>query len=483
MSETLSLADGFAPPSEDTWLDLVRKTLKGAGPETLVSETKDGLKVEPLYRDGPAAAVRSPVRDPVRPWDIRTGVRHPYPARANADILADLEGGASSVLIKLDPTGNNGVAVGSQDDLARVLEGVMLDIAPVALNAGFMGVDAAEWLGALAKNAPEAPLAFHLDPLTQFAQKGQSPGPIESHLVAGATAALRLSRAYPKATTFLAAGRIVHEAGGSEAQELAFALSSALAYARALVRAGASADEAFAQIALGLSANAEYFTVIAKLRAMRILFAKITRASGADAARPARIEVRSSFRMLSRLDPWTNLLRLASAGFGAGVGGADAIVLSPFTEALGLPGPLARRQARNIQLVLMEESHLGRVADPAGGAWFIETLTDQLARAAWKKFQAIEAAGGLIEALSAGMIQSEAAATAAAEAQAVRDKRREILGVTRFRNPDEAALEIETADPAAFAVPSPDPKKPGPNSACPPLKPHRLAEAFEEAAP
>lgn len=479
MSETLSLADSFAPPSEEAWLELVRKTLKGAGPETLVSATRDGVPIAPLYREGPAAPVRSGVRDAVRPWDIRTGVRHPDPQRANTDVLADLEGGASSVLVKLDPKGNNGVAVGSQADLARVLDGVMLDLAPVALNAGYMGVDAAEWLGALAKNAPEAPLAFHLDPLTQFAQKGSSPGPIESHIVAGATAAVRLSRAYPKATTFLAAGRIVHETGGTEALELAYALSAAVTYAKALVRAGATVDEAFAQIALSLSANAEYFTVIAKLRAARVLWAKVSAASGADGARPAKIEVRSSFRMLSKLDPWTNLLRLASASFAAGVGGADAIVLSPFTEALGLPGPLARRQARNIQLVLMEESQLGRVADPAGGTWFIETLTDQIARAAWSKFQAIEAAGGVIEALSAGLIQSQVAASAATEAQRVTDGARQILGVTKFRNPDLGAIEIDTADPAAFAVTGPEIKKPGPDSSCAPLKPQRLAEAFE----
>lgn len=482
MTGTLSLAEGFGAPSEEAWLELVRKTLKGAGPETLVSRTRDGIDIAPLYRDGPAAAVRSPIRDAIRPWDIRTNVRHPNPVRANADILADLEGGAASVLVKLDPKGAAGVAVGSQEGLARVLDGVLLDLAPVALNAGFMGVDAAEWLGALAKGAPNAPLTFHLDPLTQFAQKGSSPGPIESHLVAAATTALRLSRTYPKATTFLAAGRIAHEAGGSEALELAFALSSAVAYAKALVRAGATADEAFAQIALSLSANAEYFTVIAKLRAMRILWAKVAKASGADAARPARIEVRSSFRMLSRLDPWTNLLRLASAGFGAGVGGADAIVLAPFTEAIGLPGPLARRQARNIQLVLMEESHLGRVADPAGGAWFLETLTDQLARAAWTKFQAIEAQGGLIAALTAGSIQADAAASAAAEAAAVAAGERQILGVTKFRNPDLASIDIDETDGASFAVPAPDVKKPGPDSACAPLKAQRLAQAFEGEA-
>jgi methylmalonyl-CoA mutase len=480
LSQTLDLAAGFEPPSEAAWLELVRKTLKGAGPETLISTTSGGLPIEPLYRDGPTTAVRGPVRDPVRPWDIRTGTRHPDPARANADILADLDGGAASVLVKIDPTGKNGVAIGDQAGLGRVLDGILLDLAPVALNAGFLGVDAAEWLAALAKNAPEAPLAFHLDPLTAFAQRGSSPGPIESHIIAAATTAVRLSRAYPKSTAFLAAGRIVHEAGGSEAQELAFALASALTYAKALVRAGATPDEAFSAIALGLSVNAEYFAGVAKLRAARILWAKLVGASGADASRPAIIETRSSYRMLTALDPWTNLLRLASAGFAGGVGGADAVVLSPFTEPLGLPSALARRQARNIQLVLMEEAQLARVADPAGGAWFLETLTDDIARAAWKAFQAIEAAGGLIAALSSGRIAADVATVAAAQVQAVKDKRQDILGVTRFRNPDLSQVDVETVDPGPLAVTSPDPRKPGPDSACQWLTPVRLAAQFEE---
>ena len=482
LTETLTLADSFPAPSREAWVALVEKTLKGGTVESLRSETRDGLTVEALYRDGPASPVRAEPRDPVRPWDIRTNHRHPDPARANRDVLSDLEGGAASVLIKIDPKGESGVAIGSQDGLARVLDDVMLDLAPVALNAGYRGPEAAEWLAALAKGAPEAEPYFHLDPITQFAQKGASPGPMESHILHGATTAVRLGRAYPKAGLFLAAGRIVHEAGGTEAQELAFAMASGLAYVRALTRAGATIDEAFAGTVLGVSATAEYFNTIAKLRAARLLWAKIAKACGADSARPARIETRSSYRMLSKLDAWTNLLRLASAGFGAGVGGADAIVLAPFTEPLGLPSPLARRQARNIQLVLMEEANLGRVADPAGGAWFLETLTDDMARAAWTHFQAIEAQGGIIKALEAGTIQSEVAHAAYVQATQVAQGKQDILGVTKFRNADTSALDIEIADASAFATPAADPRKPGPDSAAKAMKPHRLAEAFEEAA-
>lgn len=456
---------------------LVDKTLKGGSMDKLSSRTRDGLVIAPLYREGPAAEVRAAPADPARPWDLRALVAHPDPARANADILVDLENGAASVLVRIDPTGRTGVAVASQIDLARVLDGVLLDLAPVALEAGYLGPEVADWLGALAKNAPAAPLNFHLDPLSSFAETGVSPGPIDSHLIAAATTAVRLGRTYPKAGLFLASGHVAHEAGATEAQELAFALASALAYAKVLVRQGTSIVEAFSRITLSLAADADYFATVAKLRAARVLWAKLAGACGADA--PARIEARSSRRMLANQDPWTNLLRLTSAGFGAAVGGAEVVVMGAYTDALGLPTTFARRQSRNTQLVLMEESHLGRVADPAGGAWFIESLTDDLARAAWTRFQAIEAAGGIIATLTSGAIAADIAEAAKAQTASIATRQQGLVGVSEYPDLAETPAEVETPDPKPFAKASPRVDKPGPDSACPPLKASRVAEPFE----
>ena len=160
--------------------------------------------------------------------------------------------------------------------------------------------------------------------------------------------------------------------------------------------------------------------------------------------------------MLSRLDPWVNLLRLTAAGFGAAVGGADAILLEPFTQPLGRPTEFARRQARNAQLVLMEESGLARVEDPAGGCWFLEAQTDQLARAAWSLFQQIEAAGGLAEALKAGLIAGWAMAGREALAAEAASGASKLVGVNVFRNPDEAPVAVDGLDPAPFARAAPD---------------------------
>jgi methylmalonyl-CoA mutase len=471
MVDATLLDPGFPRADEDAWRALVAKTLGDKPYAALQRHTAEGLPIEPLYTQAaqPAAFPPRPVGE--RPWDLRVASRHPDPARANAELLADLAGGASSLTLKIDPTGEDGVAVGSTDGLARVLKDVVLELAPVGLDAGFLGAKAADWLHGLAKSSPGAKLNFHLDPMSAYAETGASPGPIESHLVSAATVAMRLAESYPQAELFLASGRVVHEAGGGEAAEIAFAAASALVYARAFVRAGASMSDAFARITLSLSADADYFLTVAKLRAARAVWARMASACAADPK--ARIDARSSRRMLAAKDAWTNMIRLTAAGFAAGVGGADAVTLGAFTDALGLPTAFARRQARNAQLVLMDEAHVGRVTDPAAGSGYVEAMTDQIARAAWAKLQAIEGAGGLITALAAGDIARDIATTNAARGEL------RILGVNAFPPTEEAPVELEPA--SAQAVDAPSPRLPGPDSTCPPLKPIRLAAAYEAA--
>jgi methylmalonyl-CoA mutase len=468
----VTLSSPFPTATYEAWRALVAKTLGETPFESLEKVTVEGLKISPLYEPAHAAAgFPSQPFDVERAWDVRTLTAHPDPATANAELLRDLEGNAASVIVRLDPTGEAGVAVGSAEGLARVLAGVVPEFAAVALDAGFLGPRAADWLGSFAKASPGAKLAFHLDPLSALAESGASPGPVESHLASAATVATRLAETYPQAQLFLASGRVVHEAGGGEAAEVAFAAASALAYAKALVRAGAPMPEAFARITLGLSADADYFVSIAKLRAARAVWARIARACGADAR--ARIEARSSRRMLAAQDAWTNMIRLTVAGFAAAVGGADAVVSGNFTDAIGLPTAFARRQSRNLQLVLMEEAHVGRVADPAAGAGYVEALTDEIARAAWADFQAIEAMGGIIAALTSGHVADLVDAAKAARPEP------KIVGVTAFPPEKAAPVEVERATPRPVEAPSP--RLPGPDGACPPLKPMRLAEAYEAA--
>lgn len=467
-----------ARPDAAAWRALVERSLKGADfDERLVWRTPDGLAVQPLYP--PAAQPNVPAlsaADPSRPWDVRTRTRHPDPARANRDALADLEGGAASIVLSLGP---EGVGVNGADALARALDGVLLELAPVALEAGFLGAQAAEWLSEVAKASPTALLGFELDPMSAFASGGAAPSALAAILSDFAQTAVRLAEAHPLSRLFLASGRIVHEAGGTEAQEVAFAAAAALAYLRALDAAGLPPDATAARIDLGLSADGDVLLSLAKLRAARAVWARLAGALGSHA--PARLVVRSSRRMLARLDPWTNMLRLTAAGFAAAAAGADVIELDPFTEPLGLPTAFARRQARNTQLVLMEEAHLGRVRDPAAGAGAVEALTDAVARQAWTLLQRIEAEGGVVAALESGLIAREVGDARAARQAAYVERRATLVGVTAFTNPDAPPVEVETPGETSALTAAP-PQWPGAPSRCPPLRPIRWAEPFETAA-
>ena len=470
---TIPLADGFPAASRTDWLALVAKTLKGAGVETLATRTADGLEILPLYtpEDVADALPFTPApRGGERGWDVRARVAASEPAAANREALDALAGGAGSIQVRLDSGAGEGVAVASAEDLARVLEGVEAELAPIALDAGFLGTTAAGWLHDVAKSSPGARLAFHLDPLSAFAAAGASPGPITEHVRAAAALGAQLAETYPRASLFLASGGVVHEAGGSPAWELAFAAAAAVTYAKALVGAGLSMADAFDRLTLGLHVDAEPLGSIAKLRAARVVWTRIVRACGADA--PARIEARSSRRMLTRADRWTNLIRLTSAGFGAAAGGADAIVLGAFTDALGPADAFALRMARNTQLMLMEEAQLGRVADPAGGSWALEALTDDLAKAAWEAFVAIEAAGGLAEALKGEIVADAVARAREALKGTIDDRAMRIIGVTDFLPHEETPPSVEMA----AELPAHDVRAPGPDDACPPLTPVRLEE-------
>jgi methylmalonyl-CoA mutase len=432
--DLMALADLFPHASRSEWLALVEKTLKGASVETLVACKSDGLTIQPLYTAEDAPAVAPTAREATG-WDIRAAVA--AGPDANDQALEALAGGATSLLVDARDGGHS---------LARTLEGVVTEVALVALDSGDAGLAAAHALNASAKASPGARLAFHLDPMSAFAVAGG-----EGQVADAAKLAARLAETYPKASLFLASGRVVHEAGGTAAAEIAFAAAAAVAYAKALTAAGLDMPGAWRRIVLGLSVDAEPIGGVAKLRAARRVWDRIASACGA--AVPAHIEARSSRRMLARTDHWTNLIRLTAAGFAAAVGGADAIALGAFDEPLGRePELLARRQARNIQLILKDEARLDEAGDPAAGCWALEAQTDSLARAAWSRFVAIERQGCLVNALASGSIAADVAAARADLAAALADKSRRMVGVTDFRPADPPPDENVGASPPQDAA-------------------------------
>jgi methylmalonyl-CoA mutase len=461
------LTQPFPIPTPTDWRAEAEKALKGKPLEGLVHLDADGLTIRPLYgRANAVDAVFAPRAADAdgRPWDLRTLVEGDEPEAVNAAVLTDLEGGAASVILA-------GAVLSDSEPLSRALNGVAMELAPVALQAGIDGPDAANALAVAAKGAPRARLMFHLDPVTAFATAGGSPRPIAAHVDLAANTAARHAGAYPEARFFLATGRAAHEAGGSHGQELGFALAAAATYVRAAVDAGLALERAMEGTVLGVSVDAQYFDSLAKVRAMRLLWRSLSRAFGHET--PAVIEARSSQRMLAARDPWPNLLRLTAAGFAGAVGGAEAVVLDGFSRARGRPDAFARRQARNTQLVLMEEARLGRVADPAAGSWFLDHRTRDVAEAGWAEFQRIEREGGLIASLHGGAVQQRVAQSRAALARTFGGDGTQLVGVTKFVDADVRPVSVE-ADP-----PSPPP---GDGDRCAPLSPVRWAEAFEGEA-
>jgi methylmalonyl-CoA mutase len=447
MSETtLQLGEAADEAAEEAdWRALVEQGLKGASWERLVGKTADGISLEPLYREpdihtatdisgmpGSAPFVRGSGKSG---WLIRQSFAHPDIERTNREILADLEGGVGAIELVIDPDGRDGVAIQSASDLDHALAGVIPEAAPVSLDAGMHGEHAANLLRDKLKGVATPGVAFNLDPIGTELRTGadQSEAALAAYLFTSQT-----TRDLPKARYLRVDARIVHEAGGSEAQEIAFALHSGIVYLRGLeTRALGVADSASA-ISFAVAVGSDALIEAAKLRALRLCWARVLEASGAaPEQRAASIHAFTSRRMMTRYDAWTNILRVSSAAFGAAVGGANEITTYPLTDALGLPTPFARRVARNTQHVLLEECRLGHVADPAGGAWFVEKLTRDIADRAWSLMQEMEAHAAPFD-----LLRSRVAEARDHRRAAIATRRETITGVTDFPLLDEKAPEF-----------------------------------------
>ena len=445
--EPFSFAGDFAPATHDDWRRLVDTALKGAPSGSLESKTYDGLVIEPLYaRASDARAVLG--RAPGAPWTVMQRVDHPDPAAANAQARDDLENGATGlVLIFIGSVSANGFGLdASAAALTRVLDGIDLaaDV-PIDLNLSPATRHVVRDLASVVKDRGVAPakteLRFSINPLGGFAATGGSPRRWNEVAPAFAATIESLAGNGFRGPFAVADGRVIHNAGGSEAQELAFALGNAVAYLRALEASGTALEAARDAIYFRLTADADQFLTMAKFRAARKLWARIEAACGL-APKPLLLTAETAWRMLTKRDPYENMLRTTVAVAAAGFGGADAVTVLPHTAPLGLPDAFARRIARNIQLVLLEESHLARVADPAAGSGAIEALTEQLCGAAWSAFREIESAGGAWAALEQGLVQRNVARVRGERQKAVARGKDVLTGTNAFPNIQEAAAAV-----------------------------------------
>ncbi|MCV0427677.1 MAG: methylmalonyl-CoA mutase [Roseibium sp.] len=438
--------DSFYSADEEAWWASVDKALKGTSRQRLFGTTDDGLEIAPLYAgrtDTPSRALRSENQD----WSIVQRIDIADPSAANAQILEDLEGGASGLELVLPGTQAGrgyGTRVCNLPELETLFHNVQLELINLRLEAGQGSAEAlALVLAYLEKRKIDPALVKIASGFDPFGQKGVL-GPDAVDLNRSINELRDMAEAVQAsgspARLLKSEGSIWYDAGATPGQELALVLASAAAQLRLLEKTKLEPEVWASRISMNLVANADQFGTIAKARAIRALWANVLDGAGLPQS-PMQLHMSTSYRMLTRRDPWVNLLRNTVATFAAGVGGADSVCVLPHTLAVGLPDGFARRLARNTQSILLEESNLSKVMDPAAGSGAIEDRTEKLCAIAWAFFQEIEAAGGIAEALRQGLVQKRIGSAKAELDESVARRKRPITGVSEF--PDLAETNVK----------------------------------------
>ncbi len=481
-----TIGDDFPPADYEQWRRLVEEDLKGASfKERLVTTTYEGIDLFPVctmddwpaYGDPSGFPGTSPFTRGARPlgnadggWRVLQELAHPDPATTAEWIAEDLAGGTGGVLLRLDRSaragfdadvpgpvrsGSGGCGIWSPVDLETALARVAPERTPIVLLPGAAFLPAAAlletWWRSRGVPAESAAGGFGADPFGTLAREGRLPAPLETMLAHLADLAVWTAAERPGVRSVTVDTTPYHAAGADAVQDLAYAMTTGIAYLRALTDAGLDLATASRQIRFTLAVGSHFFKAAAKLRAARTLWSLVIGAAGGpESAGAMHLHVRTGARVLTRRDPWVNLLRNTVACFAAAVAGAEEVTTEPFDALLGPSETLGRRLARNTQLILREESGLHRVVDPAGGAWYVERLTDELAERTWALVQSIEAAGGLGTLLQSGQVADQISQGFTPRQENLARRRDPVVGVSEFPDPAEEPLVRPVPDPMAL---------------------------------
>jgi methylmalonyl-CoA mutase len=478
----------FPPTPYEEWRKVVDKFLKGAPFEKrLITKTYEEIDLQPMYRQedieglphldslpgfAPYLRGTSPLGYVASSWDVAQELPYATPAAFNQALRADLTRGQNAVNLVLDrPTlagvdadqaeaddvGKGGLSISSVADLAQALEGVDLETTPLFIQASTSALTFTALLAALVqqqgKSLAKVRGAIGMDPLGQLARDGRLPRDLDGVYDVMARLAVWAKTSAPQLRTITVQGSPYHNGGASTTQELAFALATAVDYVRAMQARGLGIDDIAPRIRFSLSIGTNFFMEIARLRAARLLWAKIVQAFGGnEESQKMSLHARTSAWNQTVYDPHVNLLRATTEAFSSAVGGCDSLHISPFDELLRVPDEFSRRVARNTHTVLREESHITRTVDPAGGSWYVENLTDSVGRKTWAIFQEVEQQGGMAKALEAGWPQAQTADTAAKRAANLAKRKDIFVGTNMYPNLKETRIEPAPVD--AWAVQS-----------------------------
>ena len=472
----------FSPPSYEAWVQATIKSLKGRPFETLTSQTAEGIAVRPFYTrdDGRADGLSQPGQPPYRrgtradgyltqPWLITQTLSAATPQQFNQILLADLKRGQTAVY--LNPTTP---AIHNLDDLAVALNGVVFAAAPIFI-AGEPAIlpRLAELMARSSQPVTDLKGGLLYDPLAILVQQGRAQ--LEQLYEASAKQLVWASEEAPHFTTLAVDTAVYHNGGANAVQELAFALAAGVHHIRTLQASGLEIGQIATQMRFVFAIGGDFFMEIAKLRAARQLWAQVVEAFGGDAeAQKMLIHGETAVTNKSQLDPYVNLLRTTTEALAAAVGGVDSLLTIPFNQRFtDEPDEFSRRIARNQQIILQEEANLTQLIDPAGGSYYVEWLTDQLAEKAWLLFQEVEARGGMLSALQAGLPQKWVGETAVARTTQLAKRKDVFVGVNQYANLSETLSVNSNQSPSSKL------QAPGSNLQITPIKPIRLAEPFE----
>lgn len=462
LSVELDLARDFPSPSWEEWLNAVTETLKGADfDKTMRTMTPEGIRLQPIYRKediadlqftkslpGQAPYLRGndPQSFSVEAWKIAQAQTEPDLKVLHTNLLQELNRGLTAINLSKDQFGN-GPRLQSQADLETLFEGIDLVAAPL-----FMQLDIAEaetlplllsYLREQGYDLKTFSCGVGFDPTGELAREGELP--LELHLLWDKVLSyvkLAVDNA-PKWRCLSIDGTIYEAAGASSTQELAFVLSTAIGYIQGLQASGFSIDQLAPLFQVKLSLGSNFFMEIAKLRAFRLLWAEMIRAfGGSESSQKVWIHARTAAFNKSQFDLYVNLLRTANEAFAGVIGGADSLEVSRFDELVSEPDEFSAHLARNQQIILAEEAHFAKVMDPAGGCYYIESLTHELANKAWAMMQDIESDGGMIKSLRAGKIHELIRVVAEARIDAANKRRDVYVGVNMFANVEEASQPL-----------------------------------------
>ncbi len=484
-SQAKLLAD-FPPADYGQWRKLVETELKGAPfDKRMMTSTYEGITLRPIYRrediaelpqvnsfPGFAPFVRGATASGYlrKPWDVSQDIAFSSPTEFNHAARNSIERGLKALNMVLDratrdghdpdwaepeQVGSGGLSIATLADLDRALDGIDLEKTYLLVRSGASAMQFAALLVALARQRRKTLTGLRgvieMDPLGVLAHEGRLPQSLSGAYEEMAALTRWASERAPHLHTICVHSRSWHEAGANAVQELAFTLAMAVEYLRAMSEQGLGVEVVAPRTRFAMTVGTHFFMEIAKLRALRMLWSRAVAAlGGSPGAQRISLHVRTSLWNKTANDPYNNLLRGTIEAFAGVLGGCESMQVGAFDEVIRRPDDFSRRLARNIQLVLQKECRLEHVIDPAGGSWYVETITSELAHKAWALFQEIWKMGGLEKALREGFPQQSIAATAAEKLKAVDRRKDSIVGVNQYANPKETPLEQPPVDAHAF---------------------------------